>query len=111
MTRTLAIERHHNGQVTPNELDGIVIHRNRTLLVECETKRQNEVETRDALYKLGQLRNEIGGAAGKALYVSARPIRDPDRIRAQDYKIDILDGTAITKQGEYLRNWRDGSMR
>ncbi|MDO4723855.1 MAG: DUF1887 family CARF protein [Comamonadaceae bacterium] len=103
------IERHSKGQSTPNELDGIVVHRNRTLLLECKTGKQNEADARDALYKLGQLRNEIGGAAGQALYLSIHPITPASKTRARDFRISVLDGPGITQLGDFLRAWRDGA--
>lgn len=89
----------------PNELDAMVVHRNRALLVECKTGRQTEKAT-DALYKLAQLRDRLGGSVGTALYLSAQDLADEHRQRAAEYRIEVLCGDEVVKFVPWLKAWQ-----
>lgn len=88
-----------------NEIDGLVVNRNRSLLIECKTGRQASAE--DAIYKLGQVRMKVGGIMSRGLYVSAQHVSETHRNRAKEYGIDVLAGDEIQKVSDYLRQWRD----
>lgn len=90
----------------PNELDAMLVHRNRALLIECKTGRQNDPA--DALYKLAQLRDRLGGSVASALYLSAQPLGDAHRKRAADYRVAVLCGHEVAKLPAWLQNWMDG---
>lgn len=93
----------------PNQIDAIAVCKNRTLLVECKTGRQKNDGPRDALYKLSKLVNDIGGATGKAIYVSAQLVDDTHKIRAKDYGIEVFDGEDIWQLADFLRNWKNNA--
>jgi rhodanese-related sulfurtransferase len=93
-----------SGDGVPNELDAMVLHRNRALLVECKTGRQSD-KASDALYKLAQLRDKLCGSVGKALYLSAQEIGDDHRQRANEYRIDVLCADELSRLVPYLRDW------
>jgi hypothetical protein len=93
-----------SGEGVPNELDTMIVHRNRALLVECKTGRQTD-KASDALYKLAQLRDRLGGSVGEALYLSAQEIGDEHRHRAQEYRIDVMCGEQLAQLVPHLRRW------
>lgn len=88
----------------PNEIDAMVMSRNRALLIECKTGRQDDPA--DALYKLAQLRSRLGGAVAKALYLSAQDLHDSHLKRAKEYQIDVLCGHRLSGLVDWLRNWK-----
>lgn len=93
-----------SGDSVPNEVDAMVLHGNRALLVECKTGRQAD-KAADALYKLAQLRDKLCGSVGKALYLSAQEIGDEHRQRANEYRIDVLCADDLSGLVPYLRDW------
>ncbi|WP_310460923.1 Card1-like endonuclease domain-containing protein [Sphaerotilus sp.] len=87
----------------PNEIDAMVVHRNRALLIECKTGRQTKAQ--DAIYKLAQLRQQLAGSVGSALYVSAQPVDDNVLQRATEYKVDVLCGADVGRLVPWLKDW------
>lgn len=88
----------------PNEIDAMVMDRNRALLIECKTGRQDDPA--DALYKLAQLRSRLGGTVASALYLSAQDLNDSHIKRAKEYQIDVLCGAGLSSLVDWLRNWK-----
>jgi hypothetical protein len=91
---------HHN---VPNEIDAMVVHRNRALLIECKTGRQTKAQ--DAIYKLSQLRQQLGGSVATALYLSAQPIDASVLQRAREYRIEVLAAAEVSKLVDFLKKW------
>jgi len=89
---------------TENEIDAIVVHNNRALVVECKTSRQ--LKAQDAIYKLGQVLRQVGGLFARGLYVSAQNVGEADRRRAQEYGIDVMAGDELQGINKYLRDWK-----
>ncbi|MCK6426805.1 MAG: DUF1887 family CARF protein [Burkholderiaceae bacterium] len=87
----------------PNEIDAIVIHRNRVLLIECKSGKQSRAQ--DALYKLAQLRQQLGGSVASALYLSAQRVDEQVLQRAAEYRIDVLCADEVAKFVPWLRDW------
>lgn len=94
----------HEHSQSRNEIDAMVIHRNRSLLVECKTGKQTSAE--EAIYKLGQVRGQVGGIMSRGLYVSAQQVSDVHRKRAKEYGIDVLAVEDLSKISVYLRDWK-----
>jgi len=94
------------GGGVPNELDAMVVHRNRALFIECKTGRQSNPAA--AFYKLAQLRDRLGGSVAAALYLSAQRLGDEHRQRADEYRIDVLCGDDVAKLPAWLRGWKGG---
>ncbi|MFM2058024.1 MAG: hypothetical protein RLY71_2409 [Pseudomonadota bacterium] len=92
------------GKGVRNEIDAILIQRNRALLIECKTGRQHKAQ--DALYKLAQLRQSLGGSVAGALYLSAQPVPDDVRRRADEYRIAVLAGNEIGQLVPRLKEWQ-----
>ncbi len=89
---------------TENEIDAMVVHKNRALIVECKTSRQ--IKAQDAIYKLSQIVRQVGGLMAKGLYVSAQQVKEPDRRRAEEYGVDVLAGDELPSIKKYLHDWR-----
>lgn len=96
---------------TENEYDALVIHRNRLLLIECKTARFGRDGLKDAsyIYKLAQLAGQTGGLMAKSLLLSARPVGDEVRKRAQEGRVDILAAEEVKSLPDYLRKWMQPS--
>jgi len=89
----------------PNELDAMAVHRNRALVIECKTGRQDNAAA--ALYKLAQLRNQLGGSVATALYLSAQPLKPEQLERAHDYRIEVLHAEEVAKLPKWLCDWKE----
>lgn len=87
----------------PNEIDAMVVHRNRALLIECKTGQQGKAQ--EAIYKLSQLRQLLGGSVASALYISAQPVSEEARNRANEYHVQVLCGEDIGRFVPWLREW------
>jgi hypothetical protein len=95
------------GAKTDNELDAVVVHRNRLLVIECKTKRfgRDAAKDSDHIYKLAQLARQVGGLMGKGLLLSARPLDEALRKRAQDNQVDVLAAEEVRNLTDYLKRW------
>jgi hypothetical protein len=89
----------------PNEIDAMILHRNRALLIECKTGRQ-DTKAQDRIYKIAQLRDQLGGSVAKALYLSAQPISEEVRQRAEEYRVAVLCNEEISQLVSWIRKWR-----
>ncbi|WP_448216493.1 Card1-like endonuclease domain-containing protein [Endozoicomonas sp. 2B-B] len=94
-----------------NELDLVLVHNNRALLVECKTGQiQNES---DIIYKLDSIASHAGGLFCERLLVSASKLdyenRDGRKIkvtsRANSYSIDVLQYLEIKKFRQLIDHW------
>ena len=90
-----------------NEIDGIAVANNRTLIIECKAKKQDKAQ--DAIYRLGQIIQQVGGLMARGLYVSARQVSNTDRNRAREYGVDVLAAEELATLNDYLRRWKDVS--
>lgn len=77
-----------------NELDAVAVWRNRLLVIECKAGVQLTTgKDQDILNKLDQLKDNVGGAMGKAWLVSSRIVNTPDVMqRAKLHGIEIAHG-------------------
>lgn len=96
----------HVGSGSENELDTVLLHRNRLLVVECKAGRAGERAT-DWIYKLAQLARQIGGSFAQSLLVSARPLGAEHLRRAQEYGVSVLAAQDLARLGEWLRDWQN----
>lgn len=100
-----------------NELDGVIAHNNRLLLVECKTAKLGKDEFKDAniIYKSDSINKRIGGQYSTNLLLSALPLdhttKDNREVkitaRAQGVGIKILAGSAILNLKNWLQNWKE----
>lgn len=99
-----------------NELDMVIVHNNRLLLVECKTGQiQKEQRDSEVIYKLDSLANHAGGLYCERLLVSATPVdhqrKNGQKVtvsaRARSYDIDVLQYQGVKKLREVLLNWME----
>jgi hypothetical protein len=93
-----------------NELDLVLVHRNRLLLVECKTLRLGVNESRDQeiLYKLDSLGEDVRSLFGQTLLLSARALTRPVLERAAHQRIAVLGPAELPAFPERLRRWMAG---
>jgi hypothetical protein len=77
------------------------------LLIECKTGKQGD-KAQEALYKLAQLRERLGGSVASALYLSAKELDDEVMKRAREYRIDVLAADRVVDLTKWIRHWQDG---
>lgn len=95
------------GGKTENQLDAVVVHRNRMLAIECKTGRFGRDARKDAdyIYKLAQLSRQVGGILSSSLLLSAHPVSEQVRVRAKECQVDIVAAAGIKRLVPYLRDW------
>jgi hypothetical protein len=96
---------------TKNELDAAFLYRNTLHLIECKSANlasSGKVEDSsgtEALYKLDALR-DMGGLRTKALLVDFRgSLRDADKRRAAQMRLNIISGAQLRDLSGALRGW------
>ncbi|WP_413084410.1 Card1-like endonuclease domain-containing protein [Tepidimonas sp.] len=92
---------------TVNELDAVLVHNNRMLVVECKAARPGE-DASDWIYKLSQLARAVGGQLAQPLLLSARPLNASQQARAREYRVDVLAAAELKKLPAYLQQWLRG---
>ena len=89
-----------------NELDLIILHKNRLLIAECKTINwQGANGKQDILNKIDALGNHARGLYGRSLLVSARVLDDDARRRAHVYGVTVLEAASLTGLKTQIRNW------
>ncbi|WP_071058854.1 Card1-like endonuclease domain-containing protein [Pelistega sp. MC2] len=98
-------------QKTDNELDVVMVHNNRLLVVECKTIRfsNQDDSDNDILYKLDSVSDSLKGLYGEAWLVSARSIdRESILERAKSLNIKIISGKDVHDLSKMLLEWANG---
>ncbi|MDF1584346.1 MAG: DUF1887 family CARF protein [Methyloprofundus sp.] len=92
-----------------NELDCVVVHHNRLLMVECKTVnfKKSTDKNADILYKLESLGHRAGGLYGTKWLISARPLDEPTAKRAKEYAIKVIYGAALKDLKGTLIAWME----
>jgi CRISPR-associated protein Csx16 len=89
-----------------NELDAVAVWRNQLLVVECKAGLQLlNGKDQDIMNKLDQLKDNVGGAMGKAWLVSSRDVsKNPDILqRAKINGINVMNGrTAMLELSKHF---------
>lgn len=90
-----------------NEMDCLILHNNRLLMVECKTSvfRQGDLKSDGILYKLNTLERRTGGLFGDAWLVSARTLDDATRNRAREYRIKVIEGGEVKQIKDRIQEW------
>ncbi|ANE56534.1 Card1-like endonuclease domain-containing protein [Methylomonas sp. DH-1] len=96
-----------------NEIDGLILHNNRLLMIECKTSIFNadNAKSDGIVYKLDTLERRTGGLFGDAWLVSARRLDDATRNRAREYKIKIIEGGDIKNLKTRIQDWMNGKFQ
>lgn len=95
------------GAESENELDAVVAHHNRLMVIECKTLRfgRDTAKDSDYIYKLAQLSKQVGGSMGSSILVSARPVDATVFDRARQYGVVILAAADVRNLTSHLRDW------
>lgn len=108
----LNIQSLHGGAAderTTNELDAVMMHGNRMLVVECKAAvTHGDEKLADWIYKLNQVAHSVGGLMAQPLLLSARDVGDKPRQRAREYGVDLLAAGELSSLPDYLRRWTAG---
>jgi Domain of unknown function (DUF1887) len=99
------------GGDVPNELDAVVAHKNRLLVIECKTLRFGRDPSKDAdlIYKLAQISKQVGGAMANSLLLSARPVGEEAAQRAKQYGVSVLAAEEVKNFTAFVRNWMESA--
>lgn len=94
-----------SGSGVHNEIDVAFIARNRLFLVECKTRNfQKQADAAaNSIHKLNGLRKELSGVYGKALFVSCMDLRNEDKTRCGEYKIELIQAGEINNLEARIR--------
>lgn len=101
-------KRHH---LIENEFDVLFTYTDRLFIISCKTGRLDRemqglpTKGKEALYELDSLSADAGGLFGRAMLVSARPVRPVDRNRAKEMDIALVEGTEVLEFEQKLRDW------
>jgi hypothetical protein len=89
-----------------NEFDLLAVHRNRMLVVECKTLRFGaETRDQDILFKLESLGRNAGGLFGRTLLLSARPLTNAARDRANSQRIQTIEAAGLGRLSKHIKDW------
>ncbi len=90
-----------------NELDLVIVHNNRLLLVECKTLRMGRDNQDDdaMLYKLDSIGDDVKGLFGEVVLLTARRPTDPVKDRARHHNIQIVGPERFSRFQKDLRDW------
>ena len=95
-----------------NEIDCLLVHNNRMLVIECKTRRlgRDEQSDSDLLTKLDSLTTHSSGLFGQGVLVSARSfgegkVHQTNLDRAASLDIAVLEAEQIGRLPELVRQW------
>lgn len=91
-----------------NELDAAFLAHNRLFLIECKTKalagQEDDGPGTESLYKLDSL-TALGGLNTRGMLASYQPLKNWDRQRAKDLRIQIVEVGELRDLDRHLREW------
>lgn len=90
---------------TINEIDLMVVHDNRALVVECKAARFDDDNVNDWLTKLDELAERVAGSHVGRLLVSARRLSEAQLERAKLMRIGVCSGSELKQFSRYLQHW------
>lgn len=90
-----------------NELDVAFLADNKLHVIECKTRRfdQHAAAGAGAVYKIEALRDVLGGAQGRAMLISFKPLRAADLRRAASFEVEVVAGRDVARLRERLLAW------
>ncbi|MCW7552283.1 DUF1887 family CARF protein [Endozoicomonas gorgoniicola] len=105
----------HRKDDVRNELDLVIVHNNRLLLVECKTSQMQKDKQKDAdiIHKLDSIGSHAGGLFCERMLVSAAPMDYENQkgrkikvvSRAKSYDIDVLQYNEIKQFRDIINHW------
>lgn len=90
---------------TPNEIDLMVTHNNRALVVECKTAKPESGVAQGWLTRLGNLARRVGGRQATAMLVSIHKLGKPHVKRAEDLGVLLCHGSEVEYFARHLQSW------
>ncbi len=89
---------------TDNELDAVVMHHNRLLILECKTASltQDGKDFQGMLHKLDNVGAHAGGLMAERWLLSVREVPDSVRARARAYRIRVIEGADLGNLSDLL---------
>lgn len=90
---------------TDNELDAVVMHHNRLLILECKTASltQDGDDFQGVLHKLDNVGAHAGGLMADRWLLSVRSVPDSVRSRARVYRIRVIEGAELERLTDLLK--------
>ncbi len=93
-----------------NEIDNLMLIKNKLYLIECKTKRFNNNGKPDggavqAIYKLDNLIDMYGGVFGKGMVVSVFNMSPADKKRAEKNNIKVITLLELKQFQKHLSDW------
>ena len=85
---------------TKNEIDAAFLYNNELYVIECKTAKM-EAKGSDVLYKLDTIRN-YAGLYTQSIVASFKELSKFDRIRANDLKINLIEGRNLNRLSERI---------
>lgn len=94
---------------TKNELDLLVVHNNRMLVIECKTLNfgKSSEKNSDVLYKIDSLGSNLTGLFGEKWLVTAREPTEDMKNRAKSQKVNIISPSELKRLREKITNWME----
>ena len=94
---------------TKNELDLLVVHNNRMLVIECKTLNFGKSSEKNsaALYKIDSLGSNLTGLFGEKWLVTAREPTEDMKNRAKSQKVNIISPSELKRLREKITNWME----
>lgn len=94
-------------KTTRNELDMLIMHNNRLLIMECKTaKFGEEQKDEQIIYKLDSIAEDLRGLYGQKWLLSIRDIQEKTEKRAKSQGIEVVFGKQIMQLKEHIRQWK-----
>ncbi|UYM15653.1 Card1-like endonuclease domain-containing protein [Endozoicomonas euniceicola] len=105
----------HRKDDVRNDLDLVIVHNNRMLLVECKTSQMQKNKQKDAdiIHKLDSIGSHAGGLFCERMLVSASPLDYENKkgrkikvtSRAKSYDINVLQYDEIKQFRDVINHW------
>lgn len=94
-----------------NELDIILVHDNRMLVIECKTLRlgRDTQKDSDIVYKISDLGDELRGLFGDTWLVNARQSDSSMRARAKSRGITLIAPEDLRQLRQQILRWMEGA--
>lgn len=89
-----------------NELDLMILHKNRLLIAECKTINWQGVNGKqDVFNKMDALGTHARGLFGKSLLLSSKPLDEKAARRAKTYGIAVLEDNSLKDLEVEIKKW------
>lgn len=108
------IEKVHCGQAiqwdknTRNEIDIVLMHKNRLLIMECKTRNYDKDRKKDAdtIYKLDSIAEDLKGLYGAKWLLSMDSAKEGTLKRAKSQGIKFITGNELKNLKDTILQWR-----